>query len=57
MSQEGKVNLLKAFLESIPTYACSLFSIQAKFVDAIDKIQRNFLWLGSKERKRVSLIA
>ena len=38
-------------------YALSLFRILGKFVDAIDKIQRKFLWSGIEDKKRMSLIA
>ena len=41
LSQAGKVILLKVCLQSLPTYASSLFRIPTKFADAIDKIQRN----------------
>lgn len=48
LSQVGKVTLLKACLQTVPTYALSLFKLLAKFLDAIDKIQRNFLWSSTK---------
>ena len=57
MSQVGKVTLLKAFLQSIPTYALILFKIPTKYVDSLDKIQRNFLWSGTEEKKIMALIA
>ena len=57
LSQASKVTLLKACLQSIPTYALSLFKIPAKYVDSLDKIQRNFLWSGIEEKKRMALIA
>lgn len=57
LSQAGKLTLLKASLQSIPTYALSLFKIPSKYAEAIDKIQRNFLWTGTEEKKRMPLIA
>lgn len=57
LSQAGKLTLLKASLQSIPTYALSLFKIPSKYAEAIDKIQRNFLWTGSEEKKRMPLIS
>ena len=57
MSQVGKVTLLKACLQSIPTYALSLFKIPTKYVDSLDKIQRNLLWSGTEEKKRLALIS
>lgn len=41
----------------MPTYALSLFRIPMKFVEAIEKIERNFLWTGTEEKKRMHLIA
>ena len=40
LSQDGKIILLKACLQSIPTYALRLFRIPAKYVDTIDKIKK-----------------
>lgn len=57
LSQAGKVTLLKASLQCLPTYALSPFKISAKFIDVIDKIQRIFVWFGTKDKKRIALIA
>ena len=57
LSQAGKLILLKSCLQSIPTYALSLFRIPMKFAESIDKIQRKFLWTGTEEKKRMPLIA
>lgn len=48
LSQAGKIQLLKPLL--------SLFRILTNFADAIEKIQKSFLWSGVEERKRISLI-
>ena len=57
LSQAGKVTLLRAYLQSLPTYALSHFKISTKFVDAIDKIKIYFLWSSTEEKKRMALIA
>lgn len=57
LSQAGKVTLLKACLQGIPTYALSFFKNLSKYADSLDKIQRNFLWSGSEEKKRMDLIS
>lgn len=56
LTQAGKVTLLKSYLQSIPTYALTLFRILGKFSNAIDEIQRNFLWSGTEDKKRMALI-
>lgn len=38
-------------------YALSLFKITGKFAEAIEKIQKAFLWYGFEEKKRMTLIA
>ena len=38
LSQAGKLTLLKACLQSIPTFALSLFKIPSKYADSIEKI-------------------
>lgn len=57
LSQAGKLILLKATLQSIPIYAFSLFRILVKYAEAIEKIQRRFLWFGVEEKQRMSLVA
>lgn len=57
LSQAGKLQLLKASLQSISIYALSLFRIPVKYVDAIEKIQRILFWSGVEEKKRMSLVA
>lgn len=57
LNQASKVQLLKSTLKSIPLYVINLFRIPAKFVEAIEKIQRTFLWTGVEEKKRMNLIA
>ena len=38
-------------------YALSLFGILVKFIEKIEKIQRDFLWTGLEGRKRYPLVA
>jgi hypothetical protein len=57
LSKASKLILLKASLQSIPTYALSLFRIPTKFAEAVDKIQRNFLWTGTEKKKGMPLIS
>ena len=57
LRQLGKVNLLKSFLEILPTYSLSLFKILAKYADVIERFQRNFIWTKIEEKKRLPLLA
>lgn len=57
LSQAGKIQLLKSSIQSLPFCALSLFKIPGKFVDAIEKIQKTFMWSGMEEKKKMALIA
>jgi hypothetical protein len=57
LSQAGKLVVLKVVLQSSPLYALSVFKIPRKYANAIDKIQKNFLWTGMETKKRMALIA
>lgn len=57
LSQAGKIQLVKSTLQNLPTYALSLFGIPSKFSEAMEKIQRDFLWTGTEEQKRYPLVA
>ncbi|XP_057816062.2 uncharacterized protein LOC131029568 [Cryptomeria japonica] len=57
LSQARKLQLLKSSLQNVPVYALSLFKIPSKFVDAIENIQKIFLWSGVEDRKRIPFVA
>lgn len=44
----GRLVLIKLVLSSIPTYAMNTMKLLAAVYDDIDKINRNFLWLGAE---------
>lgn len=44
LTQVGKCIMVKSTLQNLPTYALSLFGILVKYVDRMEKIQRDFLW-------------
>ena len=48
LSKGGKLTLLKSTLSSLPTYYLSLFTIPSHVANKIEKMQRDFLWVGSK---------
>ncbi|WMV47514.1 hypothetical protein MTR67_040899 [Solanum verrucosum] len=51
ISLGGRVTLINFVLDSLPTYVMSLFPIPAKVEERLDKLRRDFLWLGNKEGK------
>lgn len=57
LSQVSKVVLLKSSLQSLHIYALSLFKMPIKYVDAMERMQRNFLWTRIKIKKRLPLIS
>ena len=57
LSQAGKCTLVTSILQNLPTYAHSLFRIPAKFVDRMERIQRDFLWTRTDDQKRYHLVA
>ena len=56
LSQVGKVIVLKSILQNVSLYALSVFKIPRKFAQAIEKIQKLFLWTGMEIKKRLPLI-
>ena len=49
--------MVKSTLQNLPNYAIILFGNLIKFVDRMEKIQRDFLWSGLKDNKRYHLVA
>lgn len=46
-----KLSVINAVLDLSPTYIMSLFSIPSRVVKKLDKLRRDFMWLGDKEGK------
>ena len=57
LSQAGKCQLVKSILQNLPIYALSLFTISVKFAKRMEKIQRDFLWMGAERTRRYPLMA
>lgn len=49
LSLGGRLILINAVLDSLPTYVMSMFPSPARVVDKLDKLRRDFLWNGNKE--------
>lgn len=56
LSLGGRLVLINAVLDSLPTYVMSMFPIPAVVVDKLDKLRRDFLWNGNKEDKGFHLV-
>ncbi|CAL1388326.1 unnamed protein product [Linum trigynum] len=57
LSLGGRVVLINAVLSSQSTYSCSLFPAPKGVVNAMEKIQRDFLWSGSMDKEKIHLIS
>ena len=53
----ARLVLLKSVLQTLPTYLFTALAAPKQIIRAIRNIQRNFLWYGSKDKKRMVLIA
>uniref|UniRef100_A0A2N9IL45 Reverse transcriptase zinc-binding domain-containing protein n=1 Tax=Fagus sylvatica TaxID=28930 RepID=A0A2N9IL45_FAGSY len=56
LSKGGRLTLLKSTLSSLPTHYLSLFTIPVSVAKSLEKFQRNFLWDGSGEDSKHSLV-
>ncbi|CAN1280709.1 Putative ribonuclease H protein At1g65750 [Linum perenne] len=53
LSSGARLILIKSVLASLPTYHLSLFKAPFRVINALEKIQRRFLWEGTSEIKRI----
>ncbi|KAH0751395.1 hypothetical protein KY285_004543 [Solanum tuberosum] len=56
LSLGGRITMINSVLDALPTYVMSLFPLPAKVEDRLDKLRRDFLWLGNKEGKSINLV-
>ncbi|KAH9327618.1 hypothetical protein KI387_007796 [Taxus chinensis] len=57
LSQVVKIQLLQISLQGIPIYVMSLFILPAKIKEALEKIQKRFLYMGAGEKFKFPLVA
>lgn len=56
LSLGGRIIFINSVLYSLPTYVMSLFPLPSKVEERLDKLRRDFLWLGNKEGKGIHLV-
>ena len=56
ISKGGRATLIRSSLSSLPIYHLSLFRAPQKVCARLERIQRQFLWGGSDDVKKVSLV-
>ena len=56
LSKGGKVTLIKSTLSSLPTYFLSLLPIPAKVAKRMEKSQKDFLWSGIGDERKLHLV-
>jgi len=56
LSRAGRLVLIKSVLNSLPLYYLSLFKVPKKVANEIVRLQRKFLWCGSKEGRYMPLV-
>ena len=57
LSQGGRATLIKASLSNLPLYYMSIFPIPLGVAEKIRKIQSQFFWNGSCEKRRMATVA
>ncbi|WKA00162.1 hypothetical protein VitviT2T_018548 [Vitis vinifera] len=57
LSFRGRITLIQSCLTHMPYYFISLFKIPASVATKIERLQREFLWLGVGEGKRDHLVS
>nr|XP_009594078.1 uncharacterized protein LOC104090636 [Nicotiana tomentosiformis] len=56
LSLGGGVILINSVLDSLPTYLMSLFPMPMSVKKKLDRIRRDFLWEGNKDRRSFHLV-
>ena len=56
LSNAGKLQVIVAALQGIPIYFLNIFKIDHNMVEKNERIQRNLLLSGTKEKNKLSLV-
>jgi hypothetical protein len=57
LSKGGRLTLIKSMLSNLPIYYLSLFPVPMSVANKIEKIQRDFLWGGMGDEKKLHLVS
>ena len=53
ISMGGKITLINSVLNALPIYLLSFFKIPQKVINRLVTLQRNFLWRGDQDNKKI----
>lgn len=56
LSFAGRVQLLKYVVQALPTYRCMIQVAPVSFIKELDSLARHFLWVGSLQSSKWSLV-
>ena len=56
LSLGGRLTLISTVLDSLPTYAMSLFPLSNSRSHRMDRLQRDFFWQGTREHKTYNMV-
>ena len=56
LSFAGRFVLVKSFMSSIPNYVMQAAALPAQLCEKLDKINRDFLWGSTSEKRRLHLV-
>lgn len=56
LSSRGRAVLIKACLESVPTYHMSMYRLPKNVVEKLDKSRKTFFWQGNCNKKKYHLV-
>ncbi|CAN4092320.1 unnamed protein product [Withania somnifera] len=56
LSLGGRTTLVNSVLDALPTYVLSLFPLHVKVEERLDKLSKDFVWMGNNEGKVMHLV-
>ena len=53
LSMAGRVTLINSVLNALPIYLLSFFKLPQRIADRLVSLQRNFMWGGEHDQKKI----